>query len=175
MSYFTIGGPGKEHRTNTPSPTGRVRERSKGDATCPSTCKNPSCWHPSWLGVTTKDPESEWLAKDNLETNPITIKPETVSHVAEQFSWFPYSPALRQGALFQWSLLLCQRVCLLAFLSVSLSPLSGPGRGPPSCNRAETLNFSLGPSLHMALNPLLPQQPPAQYKIKWGTNWSLWC
>ena len=26
-------------------------------------------------GTTGKDSESEWLAKDNLETNPITIKP----------------------------------------------------------------------------------------------------
>ena len=30
-----------------------------------------------------KDPESERLARDNLETNPITIKSETLSHVAE--------------------------------------------------------------------------------------------
>ena len=43
----------------------------------------------SWLSAahtTRKDPESEWLATDNLETNPITIKPETASHMAEQFS-----------------------------------------------------------------------------------------
>ena len=33
-----------------------------------------------------KDAELEWLAKDNLETNPITIKPEIVSQVAEPFS-----------------------------------------------------------------------------------------
>ena len=30
--------------------------------------------------------ESEWLAKDNLETNPITIKPKTASPVTELFS-----------------------------------------------------------------------------------------
>ena len=29
------------------------------------------------------------LAKDNLETNPITIKPKTSSHVAELSSWVP--------------------------------------------------------------------------------------
>ena len=39
-------------------------------------------------------PESFLLAsiladKDNLETNPITIKPETASLVAEQSSWVP--------------------------------------------------------------------------------------
>ena len=27
------------------------------------------------------NPESECLARDNLETNPITIKPETAGHV----------------------------------------------------------------------------------------------
>ena len=30
-----------------------------------------------------KDSESERLARDNPETNPITIKPITVNHVAE--------------------------------------------------------------------------------------------
>jgi len=29
------------------------------------------------------------LAKDHQETNPIPIKLETASHVAEQFSWVP--------------------------------------------------------------------------------------
>ena len=29
------------------------------------------------------------LAKDNPETNPITIKPETASHAANLFSWVP--------------------------------------------------------------------------------------
>ena len=34
-------------------------------------------------------PAQEMASKDNLETNPITIKSETLSHVAEQFSWVP--------------------------------------------------------------------------------------
>ena len=33
-----------------------------------------------------------WLARGNLDTNPITIKPETVSLVAEQFPGFPALP-----------------------------------------------------------------------------------
>ena len=49
MSCFITGGPGKEHGTNKPTPTGRVWERSKGDITCPATSKNPSHWRPSWL------------------------------------------------------------------------------------------------------------------------------
>ena len=36
VSYFTTRGLGKEHRTNKPLPTGRIWERSKGDATCPT-------------------------------------------------------------------------------------------------------------------------------------------
>ena len=34
VSYFTTGSPGKEHGTRPPA-TGRARERSKGDTTCP--------------------------------------------------------------------------------------------------------------------------------------------
>ena len=86
------GGPGKEHITKKPLLTRRVWERSKGDATCPTTSQNPSCWHLSELSnacTTRKDPESELLAKDTPETNPITIKPKTASHIAEQFSWIP--------------------------------------------------------------------------------------
>ena len=71
--------PDKEYGTNKPPPTGRVRERSKGDTACPSTSQNPSRQHPSWLSdacTTRKDPELEWLAKNHPETiNPITIKP----------------------------------------------------------------------------------------------------
>ena len=92
MSCFMTGDPGKEHRTNKAPPTGRVRERSKGDTTGPTTSQNPSRWHPSWLNkacTTRKNSESEWLAKDNLETNPITVKSKTVRHMAEQFSWVP--------------------------------------------------------------------------------------
>ena len=78
------GGPGKEHGTNKPPPTGRVLERSKGDTTCPTTFQRPFCWHPSWLNkahTTRKDSELDQLAKDDSETNPITMKPEAVSHV----------------------------------------------------------------------------------------------
>ena len=76
---------------NKPPPNGRVWKQSKADATCSSTSQNPSHWHPSWLSnacTTRKDPESELLAKDNPVTNPITIKPKTASHIAEQF-WIP--------------------------------------------------------------------------------------
>ena len=36
--------------------------------------------------------QSRQMARDNPETNSVTIKPETASHVAEYFSWaaLPY-------------------------------------------------------------------------------------
>ena len=46
--------------------------------------QNPSYRDPSWLReahTTKKDLEWEWLARDNLETKRITIKPKTATHV----------------------------------------------------------------------------------------------
>ena len=105
----------KEHGTNNPPPTGRVWETSKGDTKCPTTSQNPSRWHPSWLNkacTTRKDSDSEWLTKDNPETNPITIKPKTVSHMAEQFSSVPLPCCSPPGCLFPIkSLALSAHVC----------------------------------------------------------------
>ena len=135
------GDPDKEYGTNKPPPTPRVRERLKGDTVCLSTCQNPSHKHPSWLShacATRKDSELEWLAKDHLETNPITIKPETVSHTAEQFSWVPLPYCSPPGCPFPIkSLALSAHVSprTIHFWMLDKSPVSGPGRGPPSCNR----------------------------------------
>ena len=137
MSCFMTGGPGKEQGTNKPPPTRRVQERSKSDTTCLTTSQNPSCWHPSWMSnacATRKDSESEWLAKDNPETNPIIISPETASHVAEQFSRVPLPYCSLPGHLFP--------IKYLAF-SVQVSPWTihfqvlrqeptfGPWKGSP--------------------------------------------
>ena len=128
------GDPDKEYGTNKPPPTGRVRERSKGDTACPSTSQNPSRQHPSWLSdacATRKDLELEWLAKDHPETNPITIKPE-------QFSWVPLPYCSPPGCPFP-----IKSLALSADVSprtihvwvLDKSPVLGPGRDPPSCNR----------------------------------------
>ena len=56
------------------------------------TSQDPPHWNPPQLNdacAPRKDPNSEWLARDKPETKPMTIKSETVSHVAEQFSPFP--------------------------------------------------------------------------------------
>ena len=137
------GGPGKEQGTNKPPPTRRVQERSKGDTTCLTTSQNP-LWHPSWLNkvcTTRKNSESEWLAKDNVETNPITIKPETASHVAEYFSWIPLPYCSPPGCPFPIkSLALSAHASprTIHFRVLDKSPVLGPGRGPPSCNRTKT-------------------------------------
>ena len=142
MSCFMTGGPGKEQGTNKPPPTRRVRERSEGDTTCPTTSQNPSLWHPSWLNkvcTTRKNSESEWLAKDNPETSPITIKPRTASHVTEQFYWVPSSSCSPHGCPFPIkSLALSAHVSpwTIHFQVLDKSPVSGSGRGPPSCNNS---------------------------------------
>ena len=136
MSCFTTGGPGKEHRTNKPPPTRRVREKSKGDTTRLTTSPKPSRWHSSWLSkvcTTRKDYESEWLAKDNPETNSITIKPETMSHAAEQFPWVPLTYCSLPGHPFPIkSLALTAHVSpwTIHFWVLDKSPLLGPGRVP---------------------------------------------
>ena len=89
------------------------------------------------LGATRKDPESERLAKDNLETNPITTKSKSSSHVAEQSSWISLPYCSPPGCPFPIkSLALSAHVSLnSSFPVLDKSPLSGPGRGSPSCNK----------------------------------------
>ena len=79
--------------------------------------ENPFSWNPCWLNnvqVTRKDPESEWLARDNLETYPITIKRETVSHEAEQSSGASFTFLPTSWALFP------DKVCCFVSMCVSL-------------------------------------------------------
>ena len=78
------------------------------------------------------------MAKDNAETNPITIKPKTVSHVAEQLSWVPLPSCSPPGCPFPIkSLALSADVSPQAihFRVLDKSPVSGLGRGPLSCNK----------------------------------------
>ena len=64
--------------------------------------QNPHRRNASWLSnvrATRKNPESEWLARGNPETNPITIKSNTGSHVAAQLSWIPLPSCSLMGPL----------------------------------------------------------------------------
>ena len=81
--------------------------------------------------------ELEWLIKDHPETNSITIKPKTASHAAEQFSWVPLPYCSPPRCPFPIkSLALSAHVSprTIHFRVLDKSPISGPGRGPPSCN-----------------------------------------
>ena len=51
----------------------------------------------------------------------------------EQFSWVPFPSCPPPGCPLWWDLLLCQHMCLLGQF-IYKSPVTGPGRGPPSCN-----------------------------------------
>ena len=77
------------------------------------------------------------MAKDHAETNPITIKPKTASHMAEQFSWVPLPYCSPPGCPFPIkSLALLAHVSpwTIHFQVLDKSPVSGPRKGPPSCN-----------------------------------------
>ena len=81
---------------------------------------------------------SEWerLTTDNPDTDPITIKPEAVSHMAEQSSWVPLPSALHWRPIPIKALALSAHVSpLTVHFWVDKSLLSGPGRSLPSCNR----------------------------------------
>ena len=154
---------------------------SKGNTTCPTTSQNPSLWHPSWLNkacTTRKDSESEWLAKDNLETNPITIKPETKSHVTELFSWVPLpycSPP--RCPLPKKSLALPAHVSprTIHFWVLDKSPVSGPERGPPSCNTTRG-NMTQPQCLLTASLDVLTTGSWLIHSLihSFNTSWSLW-
>ena len=135
------GGPGKEHRPNKPPPTnrkssGKVKRRHHMSDHLPESF----CLASIWLNkacTTRKDSDSEWLPKDNPETNPITIKPKTESHMAEQLSWLPLPYCSPPGCPFP-----IKSLALSAYVSpwtshfweLNESPVLGPGRSPSSCN-----------------------------------------
>ena len=128
------------------------KERADSSPHILPTSQNPSCWNPSWLSdvcTTRKDPESEWLARDNSEANPTTIKPKTASHVVEQYSWLPLTSYFLPRCSFpikSLTLSACVSPWTIHFWVLDKSPLSGPGRNPHSCNRGtEGLLYLGGP------------------------------
>ena len=89
------------------------------------------------------DPESEGLARDNLETNPITIKPKTTSHAHGRavllVSLIPLLstqvPLPNRASCF-----VSMRVSSHnSFPTIRQGPLSSPGRGSPSYQNYEAL------------------------------------
>ena len=144
MICFTTRGPAKEHGTNKPPPTGGAQERSKGDTTCPTTSQNP-LWHTCWLNkacITRKDSESEWLAINNLETiKSHHHKTQDCKPCSRMFSWVPLPYCSPPRCPFPVkSLALSAHVSpwTIHFRVLDKSPVSGPGRGPPSCNNTKS-------------------------------------
>ena len=75
-------------------------------------------------------------AQDNLETNLITIKPETVNHVAEEYSWVPLpSCSLPRHTSLINTLNFSAHVSsrTIRFWVLDKSPLLRTGRGLPFC------------------------------------------
>ena len=73
-----------------PEESGKCQKERGDSSPCVLSTSQNSFWNLPWLSewcTTRKHPESEQLTRDSSETNLITIKPETASHVAEQFSW----------------------------------------------------------------------------------------
>ena len=116
------------------------KERGASNPCVPPTSQNPSGWNSSWLSdasTTRKDRGSEWLARDNSETNLITIKFETVSHVAEKCSWVPLprcSMSRHPFPVKSLALSTCVSPPTIHFWMLDKSLLSDPGRDPLSCN-----------------------------------------
>ena len=142
VSYFMTGGPGWEHRTNKPLPTRRILERSERDTTCPTNIPESSSLESILVEQCVCHQEGPWLTiigQRQLETNPITRKPENASHTAEQSSWFPLPSCFPPRLPFPikslaWSAPVSPQI--IHFWGLVKSPLSSLGRGPPSWNTA---------------------------------------
>ena len=120
---------------------GEFKRGQKEEGGVLPTSQKPSHLNPSWLRdmcTSRKDSESpkmgraRWLARDNPETHPITIKPETASHEIEGFSCC--SPPRHTFPIKSLALSACVSHRTIHFQVLDESPLSGPRRGPPSCN-----------------------------------------
>ena len=144
MSYFTTEALVRTTELTShhqPEEFGKgQKERGDANPYILPTSQNISPWNPSWLiDVPRKDSKTEGLARDNLETNPIAIKPKTVSHVAEQSSWVPLPCcSLSRHPFLIKSPALSAHVSPLTvhFQVLDKSPVSDPRRGLPSCNNS---------------------------------------
>ena len=107
------------------------------------------CWQPSWLSnacTTRKDSESERFVRDNVESNPITMKPETASHVAGQSSWVPlptHSPPGRPFPIKSLALSAHVSPQTIHFRVLDRSPLFRPWKGSPFLRKMVTPPGSL--------------------------------
>ena len=129
------GGPGKEYGTISHH---QPEEFSKGQKEIPRVHPLPRIplanIHLGWVmrapPVKTLN-KNDW-PKTTRKLIPITLKPKTASHVAEQFSWVPLPYCSPHGCPFLLkSLTLSAHVSpqTIHFRVLDKSPVSGPGRG----------------------------------------------
>ena len=146
LSCRTTGGPDKERSAAARKLTGRIRQGPKGRPTSLPESSSPECilaegctHHQEGPWVRPNMGQARWLARDSPETNPITTKPEAVSHVAEHVSWGPSPCCSPPGRPFPIkSFALSARVSprTIPLRALDKSPLSGPGRDTvPLCLR----------------------------------------
>ena len=113
------------------------------------------------------------LAKDYLETNPITIKPKTASHEAEQFSWVPLPSCSPPGRPFPIkSLALSAHVSpwTIHFRVLDKSPVLGPGRGPLPATLGQQKKSNQ--SILKEINPEYPlQELMLKLKLQYLATW----
>ena len=104
MSYLTSEGPGKEWGTNKLTSTRKIgRGQKEQETPVLTSCKSPQILldgiHLGW--DTHTQPERTLSQNDWPETtNPIIIKPETVSHMAEKSWWVPLPCCSLPGCCF---------------------------------------------------------------------------
>ena len=143
-SYLTAGGLGKEHRNNKMPTTGIIQERPVGErrrqpispTNLPASSLEP--FLAGWCMHHKEEPEPQWLIRDNLDTNPITVIPKMVSHVAEQFSWLSSPCCSWPGHSFPVkSLALSVHVSpqIIHFLGLDKSPFQVPEGVPLPATR----------------------------------------
>ena len=144
MSCLTTASLHKEHGTATKDKPGVLErgQREGGDASIQyvlPTSQNPLRWNPSWLReacTTRKDPEWDqtWAKQADWpdpETNPITIKPDTLNMWQSSSPGLPYLPA---GVPLPNKVFCCVYTCVSSdnsFLSVRQKPTLRPWNGFP--------------------------------------------
>ena len=156
ISCLKTGGPNKEHRTDKlpPKPTRRIREgpkrgRRRQLIICPAnlpktlmlesilTERGAHHQEGPWVGPNTG--QARWLARDNLETDPTSINPETAGHKAE----LSYSLTLLLSAPVPFStksFIYFVSTCVSldsSFPSVRQEPTLGPWKESPSRQQAD--------------------------------------
>ena len=142
MSCFRTGGPGEEQGTNKPPPT---REFRKGQKETPPVRPPPrillSGIHLGWTrcappGRTLS--QNDWLKTTRkLIPSPWNLR---LRAMWQSSPGFPYPSALHPFPVKSLALSVGVSPTTIHFQVLDKSPVSGPGRGPPSCNNSTYIN-----------------------------------